>query len=622
MKNGLFSRVLVVLGVAVAMSGCSDSYTSSSSVDTDTYLFYAPTESSVPAKYGLKAVDPAYPSTPIAALGAATPTSPFKPISYLSGNVNTGSHTISDLHYRYVMYTEGTSLYRVSAEKADGLAIAQVSNESQIVGSTTGPVPGICYTDPSSSTTFSWGYTDYADPLNSVFIYRKDPDGSDDCSVTPGNDALYIVQLKDDSSTPPGTYPITLVEEPVAPVYNSDGSINSILMWAASSPGKLAWVNVDFNNGAWVTTTGYSSKPSVLGIDSQGRILLAVYGPWGINIQQFDPVSRTLSATLHNSAAGTIPKFYVSDGTYAYFHDNQKVYRVPFDGSANATVVADESANFTGGLIRAGWTGWFTSTRVQDIQLSGNNLVYIYDDSSGAVPAGTSNQAYVRSVPKSGGTPKTIYTFPNNSELLAWRAAAGRVYLSRYDVKEAISVGDTGSSPEVYDQSWWLGFTFNSSARLFSDFTQVYGTQGRDLVPRTIFRAQFGPSGELPAKLISYDADTTAQLIDFGIPAPTFGSFNLGGPPDTLGLTTSDRTLMAYDGTGGAPGTDILYLHARNKSSMTVAERDNPDLAVLIGVNNGGGCSFGNGRFDPLLPVLMLLSAVYLWRRRRARRQS
>ena len=622
MKNGWvshfrLSRAVFLCGLLLTVGGCGDTSTSSNTVDTDTYLFYSQNDSTGTNLYGLKAVDPAYPSTPINVFGAGTPVSPFKPISYRAGTINSSARTISDLHYRYVMYSDGNNLFRVSAEKDGGLSVAQVSNESEIVGSTTGPVPGICYTD--STSTFTWGYTDYANPLNSVFIYRKDPDGTTDCSGTTTNDSINIVQLKDDSSTAPGTYGTSLVQEPVAPIYNPDGSIAWIMVYTAQSPGRLAYVNVDFNNGYYIGTTGYSSRPTLLGMDSQGRILLAVYGPWGIDIQQFDPATLTLSATLHNSAAGTIPAFYASDGTYAYFHDAKTVYRVPFDGSASASVVADESGNFTGGLIRAQWNGFFSTNRIQDIHLSGNNIVYIYDDTADG------GGVLVRSVPKSGGTPKTIYTFADNTELLAWRAAAGRVYLTDYTNKDAVSVGDTGSSPTVYNESWWLGFTYESSTRLFSDVPLERTGKVRDLTPKTIFRAQFDPvTGDLPARLISYDANTTLQLIDFGVPAPTFGSFGLGGPPDLLGLTTRERTLVAYDSAsaGSTFGTDILYLNARNKSTMTVVARDSSVSAALVGLNNGGGCSFGNGRFDPLLPALILLSAVYIWRRRKSWRAN
>jgi len=541
---------------------------------------------------------------------------------FMAGNVNTSSRTISDLHYRYVLFSDGTNLIRIDAEKDGGLGMAQVSSENQVVGDVDAGTPGICFSDQSNQ--FSWGITDYANPLNSVFMYRKDPSGTIDCSGTTNDDSVYFVKLSDDSATPPRSRSVTFAEEPIAPVYNSDGSINSILLYTSLNFG--GWLlRYDVNTDIlYSVTTTPTAKPRLIGIDAHGNILLAIRDGSGTHLQQFDPVTLTLSASLYDDATNSIQPYVASDGTYAYFHDNQKIYRAPFDASANASVVADESAAFTGGLIRSGWSYTFfttTYTRVPDIHLSGNNIIYVYDDSSGATPAGTSNQVYVRSVPKSGGNPKTIYTLPDNAEMLTWRAAYGRVYLSRYDVKSAISVGDTGASPLVYDQSWWMGFTFNSTARLFSDAVLDVKRKSRDLTPKSIFRAQYdAATGNLPARLISYDANTTSQLIDFGVPAPTFGSYTIGGPPDTLGVTTSERTLMAYDGIGG--GNDVLYLHARNKSTMTVVDRDNNQFVVLVGINNGGGCSFGNGRFDPLLPALIILSAAYIWRRRKTWRTS
>lgn len=648
------SRAVFLCGLLLTLGGCSDNSTSSNTVDTATYLFYAPQDSSSNyatvggfSPYGLKAVDPAYPNLPIRMFSSSTlssdfgsnatctatasgfcesspgDVSPFQPAMFMGGTVNASSNTISDLHYRYVLFTNGNSLIRIDAEKNGGLGLAQVSNESQIAGDPNVPTPGICYSD--SSTQFSWSMTDYVNPLNSVFIYRKDPDGTGDCSTTPGNDRLFIVKLSDDSATAPspaGGIAITAATEPIAPVYNTDGSLNSILMWA---PGLLSRYSLDGVLLQSLVASGLTAKPIVIGLDGEGRILLGIRNGTGTHVRQYDSTTLTFNpASLYDDASNSIQPYFASDGTYAYFHDNQKIYRVPFDASASASVVADESGTFTGGLIRAGWSYTIFTTvyqRVPDIHLSGNNLVYVYDDSSGATPAGTSNQVYVRSVPKTGGTPKTIYTFPDNAEMLSWRAAYGRVYLSRSDVKTAVSVGDTGASPQVYDQSWWLGFTFDSTARLFSEARLNLKGKARDLTPKTIFRAQYDPStGDLPADLISYDANTTSQLIDFGVPAPTFGSYTIGGPPDTLGVTTRERTLMAYDGIGG--GNDVLYLNARNKSTMTVVDRDNTQFVVLVGINNGGGCSFGNGRFDPLLPALILLSAVYIWRRRKSWRTN
>lgn len=607
MKYGLSWQILVVLCAILVLAGCSESSLSSRDIDADTYLFFSPHDQFGTQLYGLTAVDPNTPTSliPFGAMPSAT----FLPVSFRAGTVNSASSTISGLHYRYVVYSDGTNLFRVSALRSEGLTTSRISNEA---GAAT-----ICPTD--TDNTYSWGFTDYSNPLNSLFIYRQDPDASG-CVTTPGNDTMSVVQLNSSSSTVPTSTVVTVAEEPVAPVYNADGSINSLLLY--SSLTGTGYFNRRTTSLGFIESfgTNYTSKPSVVGIDGTGRIMLAVYGAWGIEIRVFDSATLTLSAALHTSAAGTIPAFYASDGTYGYFHDGRTIYRAPFDASAPATVVADETGTFTGGLINAAWDNGFTTTRVQDIHLSGNNLVYIYDDSSGATPAGTSNTVYVRSVPKTGGTPATIHTFPNNAELLAWRAAAGRIYLSRFDVKEAVSVGDVGQSPTVFSNSWWMGFTFHSNARLFSEFTTERFGKGRDLQPKTIFRAQYDlATGNLPAQLISYDADTTEQLIDFGVPAPTFGSFNLGGPPDILGLTTRERTLIVYDSAnfGSDLSSDILYLHARNSTSMVVASRNSTYNASLVGLNNGGGCSLGRGRFDPIFPIMLALATLYLWRRRK-----
>jgi hypothetical protein len=613
------SRVAFLCGLLLTLGGCGDSSVSSNTIDTDTYLFYTPNDPYIAFinpggtdLFGLMAVDPAYPSAPIKGVGfdGTTLNSPFLPLTIQAGTVNSSAGTIDDLHYRYVIHSDGTYLYRTSAIKSEGLSHAQISTESAVY---TGAA-NICNT--TSTQTFTWVVTDYANPLDSVFLYRKDPDNSTDCSNTTTSDTLYAVQLKDDSSTPPNSISIPTtspVVEPIAPVYNSDGSINSILMYT-SGIQYLRQYTVDL---AFVRNlaTGLTGKPRVLGIDAQGRLLLLITNGSGDNIYAYDPASPTaLSSSLFNTTAGSIASSFASDGTYAYFHTLRTVYRVPFDASASASIVADETGTFTG-EIRAATS---SATDLRDLRLSGNRLIYIFDDS--ATYGGGTDQVYARSVPRSGGKPSTIYTFAADTSMFTWRTAAGRVYLTDGSNGNAISISDTGGSSKVYSQSMWMGFTFKSSARLFADSSVDKLARLRDLVPKSIFRLDLS-SGGSGGKLISYDADTTAELIDFGVPAPTFSLYGGLALPDMLGLATRDRTLIAYNNTD-TDGDDILYLHARNKSTMTVVSRDNTARAVLVGVNYGGGCSFGNGRFDPLLPALILLSAVYIWRRRKSWRTN
>lgn len=608
-----FSRILFLCGLLTGIGGCSDSSISTSAVDTDTYLFYANRATVNEGPYGLMAVDPNYPSTPINLnLGPGnTPITQFLPSFFLAGTVNTGLRTIDDIHYAYIVNTDGTSLYRTNAVKDGGLGRIQISTEST--------ADQICATDDTRN--FVWNFTDYANPLNSVFLYRWDGDvvaQPDYCTTTPGNDELRLVRLSDDSGTAPRSIPVGTAEEPIVPLYNSDGSIFGLMLWRVSG-GYIGVYDLNFNLLRSLGT-GWSAKPDIMGLDGQGHIVMVFHTGSNDYVYELDPNPPVFNGPLFVGPAGSVSKFFLSDGTYAYFHDRQTIYRVPFDGSASATVVADESGNFTGGLIQTKWTNFYGTQYVQDMRLSGNRLVYTYDDSTTAVPAGTTSQVYLRSVPKAGGTPATIYTFADDTDIQTWRTAAGRVYIADKNTLEAISVGDTGSSPTVYADSLWMGFTFESNTRLFSDFSLIPSERTRDMTPKTIFRIQFTLPDGFPARLYSYDANTTAELIDFGSPAPTFAFYNgIGSPPDNLGLATRERTLIAYDSNSGQ---EILYLHARNKSSMTVVNRDNTSYVSLIGINYGGGCSFGNGRFDPLLPALILLAAGYIWRRRKTWRSN
>jgi len=601
------SRAAFLCGILLALSGCSDNSTSSNTVDTDTYLFYSSRASSTAGPYGLMAVDPNYPSTPInLSLGpGATPITQFTPAFYLAGNVNTSNRTISDLHYAYIVNTDGTNLYRTNAVKDGGLGRIQISSE--------GTADQICATD--ATRNFVWNFTDYKNPLDSVFLYRWDGDvvaQPDYCTTTPTNDQLRLVRLSDDSGTAPRSLNVSgfadSAEEPIVPLYNSDGSIFGLLLWRASG-GYIGIYDLNLTQ-LYSLGTGWSAKPDIMGLDGEGHIMMVFHTVSNDYVYELDPNPIAFHGPLYTGPAGSISQFFLSDGTYAYFHDDQTIRRAPYDASTNATVVSDESANFTGGLIQT-VNG---SVNVQDIRLSGNRLVYTYDDSTSV--GGTSNQVYLRSVPKAGGTPSTIYTFAGDTNFKAWRTAAGRVYIPDANSYEAISVTDTGGSPKVYPASFWMGFTFESTTRLFSDFSLVPSDRKRDMTPKTIFRIEFTLPDGFPAKLYSYDANTTSQLIDFGSPAPTFAFYNaLFSPPDNLGLTTRERTLIAFDGNSGQ---EILYLNARNKSTMTVVNRDNTTYVALVGINYGGGCSFGNGRFDPLLPALILLAAGYIWRRRKA----
>lgn len=603
------SASLLFVATALLVASCGESPTSSREEFTSTYLFYSSLDSGT-SRFGLTAVDPDAPASPIAVANAAT-LNKAVPLSYMAGTVSGAS--INDLHYHYLVYGNGGvaasgNLFRLSARKSDGLFSALISSESGAFDIC--PDQGVLGAVLGATGTTA-AYPDYANPLNSVYIYLKDAGGTNNClapSVAPPTGSItavpFVVRLNHPAGTAPFTTAAANAQFPVAPVYNADGSLKRILFWTSNGSGLFTSRSIDAPLTGTLVLGGVTTMPTVLGIGSAGQILLSVNN----TLRMFDPVALTLSASLGVSTG--VSPFTASDASAFYYRIGNTIYRAPYSTTVTSqiTTVVTEAT----GTIEAGWDGGFFVglVRVNDMVISGGRLVYSLHDVAG-------NNVNIRSVPATGGSPSTIYSYTETSsvvgdtQLYRMRAAAGRVYLSMaVDTNpNAVSVADTGGASVVYPNSRWVGFTYHPSTRLFGDFDK----SGTNMRPKSMFRIAYDAvNGD---RLSSVDADTTAPLADFGAIAPTFSSYLFAKLPDILGIASSERTLLAFNNAGG--GMDIVYLHARDGSSARQVTFNDTDTKQLVGMNNNGGCTIGNGdEFDPVLLVLVVLSLIYIWRRR------
>lgn len=591
MKNGLFWRVMFLLGTVAAISGCTDSSISSRDQITPTYLFYADGNTSTP-DLGFYAVDPADPGNPITVIDPSVQQA-HVPTFFLAGTVEQSKGTIADLHYKYVVYPAGAGnnfLYRLNAERSQSLTRQRVSSES-----TANIMCGLLSADGTGM-----GFEDYANPEKSVLFYAKDPLDADACDNS-GNESLFMVRL----DMTQGTAPIALGSGffPVAPSYNTDGSLAGFLLYdIGSSTLKLYDAAL---SGPVTVLTGVTMGAIALASDPLGRMLLLVDDT---DFHVFDPASGTVSPSRHTEIQSLNSLSILIDNGYAYFQDGERVLRLPMDGSAVASIVADESAG--------------TGNMYEFFQVSSGKVIYWYDDSGGAPSEET-----LRSVPVSGGTPTTLFTLPGVAGIRSIRAAAGRIYFSLNTTPpRAISVNDDGSNLQVEGYAWWSGFTYHPRQPMFADF-DLLGRQGQGFAmarmsPNVIYQMRFSSTGG-GNTFKSFDADTTALLADYGVPVTDFGPWDagLGGdyPPVVHGLATNNQTLVFFDNAAGFK--DAIFLHARDSLSVVRVTNSTSTAREANYYGIIGGCSFGNGRFDPLLPVLLVIAAMYVLRRQRGRRR-
>jgi len=571
MKISLPWRTLIVLGALVTLAGCSDSSVSSRDQITSTYLFYT---SGAPGDYGLHAVDPDDPGNPITVepVGGTIVDIPYY---FLAGTVESGSKTIADLHYRSILYIRGAELYKVSALKSAALVKQRVSSENAANSICTGNI---------------LGFDDYNDPDQSVLFYTKDPVDAGACDSS-GNEVAYMVKLGMPATTAPLGGLSTYV--PVSAAYNSAGAITGFLVLNQGT-GNIELRDTLLANPSAPLLSGVTNAfPAAT--DSNGRMVLNINST---DLYVFDPIAGTISAQLHTEVSSLAAFPMPMDSSYAYFADGNVIYRIPMNASSTSTIVIDESGG-TGSLDNK-------------LLLSRGRIVYQYDDIGAD---------FVRSVPSSGGTATNIFNLPDNPNIRSFRAAAGRIYLSATNLSTriAVSVGDDGSNPLLTTNAWWSGFTFHPRQALFADidFTGrlLVGAGFSRLKARVIYQVNYSASGNT---LTSYDADTTSKLVEFGVPAADFNIYDAGFggtyPPVVHGLANNDRTLIFFDdGIVGAGQTDVIFVHARNGGSVVRVTNDTTNYNYFGII---GGCTLGKGGFDPVFPLLLVLSALYLWRRR------
>ncbi len=611
-----YSPIFIIASLLLA--GCSETSTSSREINTSTYLFYSSYDSST-GQFGLTAVDPDAPASPIT-IGTTSSLNKAIPRYYLAGNVS--GPNINDLHYRYMVYGTGTgaatgNLYRLGARKEDGLGAIQISNEAAAFdicpdGGMMGPFYNN-FTSPLNNTGITAAYPDYVNPLNSVYIYQKDGGGT--CASSSTTAVPNVVRLNHDSSTAPFTTTSNLAQYPVAPVYNSTGSLNSLIFWSANSQ-ILTRRNIDatLTQAGLNLATGVIEKPSMLNIGPGGEILLSIKKTGSIySLHIYNPATQTLSTDLTNGA-NSVVYTAASDDSAFYYHIGNTIYRAPHSATSAAGVatVTTDTLDSPDAVIYAG--ALFSISR--DIVISNGRLVYSLINT-------VSGNVYIRSISASasGGSSSTLYSYNSPSVVPPDRlfAASGRIYLTLLDPMNAVSIPDGGGTPLVFANSRWLGFTYQPTTRLFGDLDRP----GGNMRAKSMFRAAYDPvDPTVVTGLYSYDASTTALLVNFGATAPGFSTYLMTFVPDMLGIATQERTLFAFNNNNNTtcpsasqPCQDIVYLHARDGSSARQITYNDTTPKQLIGMNNGG-CTLGDGnKFDPLLLLLAALSLIHLGRR-------
>lgn len=578
-----------MLGAVLTLAGCSDSSISSRDSYTPTYLFYTSDSTGTfsPSTLALYAVDPEDPSNPILVDAALSPIR--TPVYSIAGTVESAGGTIADLHYDKYIYARGNNIFKVSAIRSNALIKRQISSESN-ASRMCGPLG-----DPSDPT--GTVYDDYTNPDNSVlFYFIEDVADASPCpsSSADGDETLYMVRLGMSSSTPPLGGLFNYI--PVAPSYSSSGALIGFIVLNRST-GALESRDLDLLN-PMILATGVSDAVTMT-VAPNAKAVLGLFISSVRYLHVFDPASGAMGTALHTENDGLDLISVPTDDNYFYFFDGDVLYRLPLGGNGASSIVVDESGGI--GSIVSGY-----------LSLSRSSLVYIYDDGANFL---------LRSIPTSGGTAKTLTSLPNTAGLRSFRSAAGRVYLTfinAANIRFAVSVPDSGGDPDVVENAAWTGFTYNPRQKLFAD-VDIIGRSGAGFAmsrmkPNVIYQTQYSTTGGV--SLSSFDADTSTKLVDYGVPVSDFGDPTFQGnvfPPVPDALATQFYTLLFF---GGENSNDVLLLHARNGGSVVRVTNDSVD-DKYVGVS--GGCTLGKGQFDPVFPLLLLLSVLYLWRRRKSR---
>lgn len=394
---------------------------------------------------------------------------------------------------------------------------------------------------------------DFADHNNARLVYEVPGDSS--CTTT-SNNAWKVVSMGMGATTAPLS-----AKKPIGALHNA--TTGALTGWLVLEGTTLNKYNADFGNVQQVDT-GIAST-SVQYVARDGDVILRV--DKGVNrfLKRYNTTTGSLT-DIHNSA--TLSTRTASDSTYMYFADLNVVYQYPFDGSAARSALITEASGRTYSTL--------TTTDAAVIY----RLFATGPDPTPALKAGRKSDGFISTLVSGSPTPSVIAT------------AGNFVYYSAGGAASVIK--DDGTGGGSHANAVWIGLTFDPTISFIRDLHPIHmllaNVSGGNMALQP-FDSYEAASHTVAANLGTVDSDVSVLLTFQTVP---------GANILLTGLLT-----------GGAPN-DAFFIDAGVNGSL-VRTTFTPSL-------NEWGCAFNpnaRGSFDPVLPILVALSVMYVVRRRR-----
>jgi hypothetical protein len=242
------------------------------------------------------------------------------------------ANTVSDLHTRTIIYAQDNKLWKVSAFKAGGLAITQLSSEAE--------ANSICQTITA---------TDLSNHDNAAYVYElAGTDG--DCNQTSDN-LWRMVRIGMDSSTAPfsAKQPITSIDNSISGAHKG---------WLVDEGKTLKFFSADFSSSKNVLDTNGQPVSYTISMDYYGPInilqeVLRLDGAIGTYTVEDDEGNGNIWKPRASVITNYADSHIIADSSYLYFADpepgnqnNMIIYRDKLTDDAIATTALTRLNNF------------------------------------------------------------------------------------------------------------------------------------------------------------------------------------------------------------------------------------------------------------------------------------
>jgi len=412
------------------------------------------------------------------------------------GAVDVAGQRVTDLHIRTIIYGTADGIYKVSTLKGDSKTPVQVSNETGV----------------ADMCEYEWA-SDFADHNNTIYIYVL-PGADSSCGTF--DDEWKMVRVGMDATVSPIAAKAMDLE-----IY--DTSTGAITGFLAFEGDKI--IRCDKNFQSCTDVISFVTEGEVL---EDNPFMNAAILWIDDKLYHYNTATGALSAALYTFSGGVAPSSIYSDtdGTHLYFADGNTLYKLPLDGSANASVLTT--------AIAAG--------EVSEINLTANRVVYLVSTLFGSMNA-------LESVSKTGGVATTLS--PAAPGFVSVQTAGGFVYFNR--ISPAATgpifgvINDDGTGGKETQDAQMAGF-FYSSTQGVGEFIhgRIVWTEGCSLMSCA------------GGTVKSIDAVTNSGEIVLGSIPQDLNSITFGGiNNEALGL-----------GVDGAGGSDIFFVNGNLANSL------------------------------------------------------